>query len=61
MFATLPETLEDVDVVMTQIDNSFDGAAVRKTLCEADQRVVPLVTDEGAMSGFVWKSTYAVM
>ena len=45
MFATLPETLEDVDVVMTQIDNSFDGAAVRKTLCEADQRVVPLVTD----------------
>ena len=30
MFATFPETLEDVDVVMTQIDNSFDGAAVRK-------------------------------
>lgn len=51
MFATFPETLEDVDVVMTQIDNSFDGAAVRKTLCEADQRVIPLITDEG---GYVW-------
>ena len=51
MSATLPETLEDVDVVMTQLDNSLAGAAVRKTLCEADQRVIPLITDEG---GYVW-------
>lgn len=51
MASNLPDILEGVDVVMTNIDNNVDGNKLRKALSEADQRVVPLITDEG---GHVW-------
>ena len=51
MASNLPDILEGVDVVMTNIDNNVDGNKLRKALSEADQRVVPLITDEG---GHFW-------
>ena len=51
MAETIPARFEDIDVVMTQSDNTDDIAALRKALCEASQKVIPVITDAG---GYVW-------
>ena len=51
MAATLTDQLADIDAVMTKVKNSPDAGALRKALCKASQRVIPLITDEG---GYSW-------
>ncbi len=51
MAETLNEELADVDVVMTHVEKSHDAGVLRKALCKASPRVIPLITDEG---GYAW-------
>ena len=51
MAETLTQDLEDIDVVMTKVKNGQDAGQLRKALCMASQRVIPLITDEG---GYGW-------